>query len=57
MIIIHLMGKWIVDWSILQRKKLEEKLLQLGAKLIERVASEIYKATQGWRLEVQRLEG
>ena len=56
MIFIRLMCNWIVDWSILQRKKLEERLLQLGAKLIEWVASEVYKATQRWRLAVRRLE-
>ena len=37
-------------------KMLEERLMQLGAKLIEQVASEIYKAAQGWRLGVRRLE-
>jgi hypothetical protein len=57
MILIRIMCNWIADWSVLQRKKLEQKLLQLGAKLIERVASETYKAAQGWRLGVRRLGG
>ena len=57
MTFIRLMCNWIVHWSVLQRKKPEQKLLQLGAKLIERVASEIYKVAQGWRLGVRRLGG
>jgi hypothetical protein len=50
------MSNWIVDWSILQIKNPEQKLLMLGAKLVERVASEIYRASQEWRPGVQRLE-
>ena len=37
-----LICNWILDWSILQIKDPERRILQLGAKVVERVASEIY---------------
>lgn len=42
---------------VAEEKKPEEKTLTLGAKLIERMASEVYKATQDWRPGVPRLVG
>ena len=47
MTLVRQMCNWILDWSILHEKKLEQKLLMLGAKLIERLASEVYRASQG----------
>ena len=34
-----------------------KKVLEVGARLLERVASEVYIAKQGWRINVARLEG
>mgnify|MGYP006267642221 FL=1 len=56
MTIIKTMTHWMVDWSILQIKEQEKKVLELGARLLERVASEVYAAPQGWRINVLRLE-
>ena len=47
---------WITDWAILQKKGPGERMLTLGARLIEQVASEIFKASQGWRFGVPRLK-
>ena len=44
-VLVKLMGNWISIGSILQKKGAKAKMLMLGARLIERVASEIYKAT------------
>ena len=55
MCIIKMMCSRITDWAILQKKDPEEKMLMLGARLIEQVASEIYRAAQGWRFCVKRL--
>ena len=56
MTLIKLMTHWMVDWSILQIKEQTKKALELGARLLERVASEVYAASQGWRINVARLE-
>ena len=53
---VKLICNWILDWSILHIKVPERRILQLGTKVVERVASEIFKASQGWRLGVPRLE-
>ena len=42
--LIKLMCNWILDWAVLQIKDPGEKLLMLGARLIEQVASEIYRS-------------
>jgi hypothetical protein len=54
--IIKLMSHWLIDWSILQTKEPPKKVLELGARLLERAASEVYAAKQGWRINVARLE-
>ena len=56
-VLTKLMNHWIVDWSILQTEEPRKKVLELGAKLLERVTSEVYVASQGWRINVARLEG
>nr|XP_020163495.1 uncharacterized protein LOC109748887 [Aegilops tauschii subsp. strangulata] len=38
-----------------ERKNPRQNLLMFGARLIEQVASEVYKASQGWRAGVRRL--
>ena len=43
MTLVKLTCNWIVDWSVLQIKNPERRLLMLGVKLIERVANEISK--------------
>lgn len=45
MVIVKLMCTWINDWAVLQIKDPEVKLLTLGAKLVERVANEVYRAS------------
>ena len=55
MTIVRKMCNWIIDQSILQEKKPGGKMLILGAKKIERVASEVYKVSQGWRPGIRRL--
>lgn len=52
---VKLMCSWIFDWSVLQIKEPDTKLLTLGVKQVDRVASEIYIASQGWRPGVLRL--
>lgn len=54
--LIKLMCNWISDWAVLQIKDPGGRALMLGARLIKQVASEIYRASQGWRIGVQRLE-
>ena len=53
--IIKLMVRWLVDWSILQTKEPPKKMLELGARVLERATSEVYTAGQGWRINVARL--
>ena len=48
---------WLVDWSILQIKEPSRKMLELGARVLERAANEVYTAGQGWRINVARLPG
>ena len=55
--IIKLMVRWLVDWSILQTKEPPRKMLELGARVLERAANEVYTAGQGWRINVARLPG
>lgn len=57
MTLIKLMCSWIIDSSVLQIKELGQRVLKLGAKLIERVASENYRASHGWRRGVLQLDG
>ena len=54
--IVKRMCSWITDWAILQKKDPGERMLTLGARLIEQAASEIFKASQGWRFGVPRLQ-
>ena len=56
MSIIKTMTHWMVDWSILQIKEQRKKALELGARLLERVASEVYAASQAWRINMELLE-
>ena len=53
--LVKLTCNWIVDWAVLQRKNPGQNLLMLGAKLIEQVASEVYRASHGWRAGAPRL--
>ena len=53
--LVKLTRNWSVDWAVLQRKNPRQNLLMLGARLIEQVASKVYKASQGWRAGVRRL--
>lgn len=48
MILIKLICFWVVGWSILQIKEVNKEVLMVGARLLERVASEVYKSSQGW---------
>ena len=57
MILVRLMVTWIGDWSILQTKKQNKRVLDLGTRLLEHVASDVYKASHGWRYNVPRLGG
>lgn len=57
LILVRLMCLWIADWSILQTKEPETRLLKLGARLVERVANAVYRASQGWRPGVLRIGG
>lgn len=57
MYVVKLICNWISDWSILQIKEPEGRMLMLGAKVLEQVASEVYRSAQGWRLGVPRLGG
>lgn len=54
---IKLITYWIMAWPILQTNEQNKKVLELGTKLQEHVASDVYKASQGWRYNVPRLEG
>ena len=56
MTLIKLMSYWMVDWSILQIKEQQKKVLELGARLLEWVANEVYAASRGCRINVARLE-
>ena len=51
-----MMCGWISDWAILQRKDPEERMLMPGARLVEQVASDVYKAKQGWRFGILRIQ-
>ena len=51
-----MMCRWLTDWSILQIKEPSKKMLELGARVLERAASEVDTATQGWRTNVARLK-
>lgn len=55
MTLMKMMCAWIFDWSVLQMKEPDIKLLTLGGRLVERVASEIYTPLQGWRPGVLQL--
>ena len=56
--LIEIMCHWIVGWSILQTKKQNRDMLELGTtKLLERVENDVYKASQCWRNSVMRLGG
>ena len=55
--IIKLVNSWIGDWAQLQTKEAKGKVLRVGARVVEQVASEVYKASQGWRPGVLRLGG
>lgn len=43
--VIKLMCHWTSDWSILQIKKQDQKMLMVGTRLIEQVASDVYRAS------------
>lgn len=45
MMLLKLMCNWINDWSMLQIKDREAKLLTLGAKLVQQVANEVYRTS------------
>ncbi|XP_037427211.1 uncharacterized protein LOC119292489 [Triticum dicoccoides] len=47
---------WLTDWSILQIKESSRKTLELGARVLEQAANEVFTAKQGWRINVARLE-
>lgn len=57
MMLIKLMCSWIMGWSILWIKEAWQKVLMLGAKLTERVASEVYRALHGWMPGVMQMCG
>lgn len=57
MTLVKLMWLLIADWAILHIKEPEGRVLKLGAKLIERVSSEVYRASQGQKLGVLRPGG
>ena len=48
-VIIHRVTQLINSWAILQPKQGSREELMWGAKLLERVASEIFSASRGWR--------
>ena len=50
------MTYWITSWSILQTKDQARRMLELGSRLLEQVASEVYRASQGWRINVARIQ-
>ena len=47
--LIHMIVNWINSWAILQPKQESREDLIWGAKLLERVGSDIFNATHGWR--------
>ena len=53
--IVKMMCGWISDWAVLQKRCPGERMLMLGAKLIVQVASDVYKALQGWHFGVLRV--
>lgn len=55
MTIVKMMCAWIADWSFLQIKEPKSRMLTVGARLLEQVASEAFRASQGWRPGVLRL--
>lgn len=57
MILIKLICFYITGWSILQIKEANKEVLMLGARLLEQVASGVYKASQGRRHSVLRISG
>ena len=54
--IVKLMCRWLTDWSIMQIKESSRKTLELGARVLEQAANELFTAKQGWRINVARLE-
>ena len=56
-VLVKLMGNWISIGSILQKKGAKAKMLMLGARLVEQVASEVFRSSRGWRPGVPRLGG
>lgn len=55
MTIVKMMCAWIADWSILWIKEPDTRMLGVGARLLEQVANEIYRVSQGWRPGVLQL--
>lgn len=55
MILVRLMCNWIMIGPFYRRRKNRGKLLMLGARLVEEVENEIYRAAHRWRLGVLRL--
>lgn len=46
---IHLICHWLLSWAILQKNVEDREAIQLGARLLEQLAVEVFSARQGWR--------
>ena len=55
-VVIGQVCRWIDFWSILQGREDVKMELQLGAKMLGRIAEDIFNARKGWRPSTPRLE-
>jgi hypothetical protein len=55
--VLHKIYYWINWWANLQVSEEKKLELQVGAKLLQRVAGEIFQASQGWATWRPRLRG
>ncbi|KAG8054917.1 hypothetical protein GUJ93_ZPchr0001g29416 [Zizania palustris] len=48
LVFINLICYWLSSWSILQRSEVKAKKLELGVRLLEHLASEVFSQRHGW---------
>ena len=53
---IKMLANWLHDWSHLQKKPGGRRMLEMGIKMYEREAAEIFQKMAGWRLHTGRIQ-
>lgn len=55
--LVFMACSWVDSWASLQKLEANRRRLQLGARLIRQVASDIFCSRHGWRPGIRRIEG